>query len=360
MPRLFVHRPHGPSRTLHRSRALLLLLAIPLLTHAHTGQEEWSGRVIDINDGRPVPQVSVRLFDLELHELASATTSRTGRYVLPAVLVEAMIVVRIPGGSQALLNLPAGSVLGSELEDIRINSVMDLPVNALVKDANSDLPLLGTQVTVTDTRDGSLLFTGGTDANGIVQGQIADRRYGDDLNIQLEFEREGYFPKAVLVDWTILTFIEQELAGPEQMVLTPIELGTDMAKAMALPPIYFDLREATIRPDAAVVLDRVATMLRLDPSIHIDLRSHTDSRASSAYNDALSQRRAARTRSYLVGAGVAPERINAKGWGERQLVNHCSDGVECSDAQHQMNRRTEFIITRCEGCGARSTSNAAR
>lgn len=80
------------------------------------------------------------------------------------------------------------------------------------------------------------------------------------------------------------------------------------------------------------------------PTMVIDIRSHTDSRASYAYNDRLSERRAQSTRQWLIDQGISPSRLTAKGYGERQLINRCADGVQCTDEEHQANRRSEFIV----------------
>ena len=77
----------------------------------------------------------------------------------------------------------------------------------------------------------------------------------------------------------------------------------------------------------------------------LDIRSHTDSRASFKYNEDLSDRRAKSTISWLIQNGVTADRLTGKGYGETQLVNKCSDGVDCTENEHQMNRRSEFIIT---------------
>jgi len=77
----------------------------------------------------------------------------------------------------------------------------------------------------------------------------------------------------------------------------------------------------------------------------LDIRSHTDSRASHQYNEALSNRRAKSTIEWLINNGVATNRLTGRGYGETQLVNLCSDGVQCTEEEHQMNRRSEFIIT---------------
>jgi outer membrane protein OmpA-like peptidoglycan-associated protein len=228
---------------------------------------------------------------------------------------------------------------------------MDLPVNAIIRDRETDEWLQGVGVTVKDSRDGVILFMGTTDEKGITQGQIPDRRYGDDVNIEVTFKRKGYFTKTIRVDFRVWMFLDQTLTGPEGVGMSPVLTGIDMAKAMNLRPIYFDYREHKIRSDAAGELDLVAQVMRTNPGIRIDLRSHTDSRASTEYNDALSQRRANSSRQYLINEGVEADRITAKGYGERQLVNNCGDGMECSEEQHQENRRTEFIITECKECG---------
>ena len=82
------------------------------------------------------------------------------------------------------------------------------------------------------------------------------------------------------------------------------------------------------------------------PNIVIEARSHTDSRASDEYNVTLSQNRAQSTVDYIISRGIANNRISAKGFGETQLVNKCANGVPCSEGEHQVNRRTEFVIVR--------------
>jgi len=109
--------------------------------------------------------------------------------------------------------------------------------------------------------------------------------------------------------------------------------------------IYFDYSEARIRPDAALELDKVIRVLRLCPNVKLLASSHTDSRASYDYNLTLSQRRSASVVGYLLRNGhFKPDRIIATGYGEARLSNKCSDGVKCTEKQHQANRRTHFEI----------------
>ncbi len=124
-----------------------------------------------------------------------------------------------------------------------------------------------------------------------------------------------------------------------------VKVGDDIADVFGINLIYFDLDKWNIRPDAAIDLAKILDVLEQYPTMKLDIRSHTDCRASAAYNEKLSDRRAKSTRDWLISKGVSPARLTAKGYGESQLINRCSDGVECTEAEHQLNRRSQFIIT---------------
>lgn len=118
----------------------------------------------------------------------------------------------------------------------------------------------------------------------------------------------------------------------------------DLAKILGIRIIYFDLDKHYIRKDAALELQKIADIMKEYPQMKIDVRSHTDSRYATDYNQKLSQRRANASRAWLIKQGIAPERLIATGYGESKLVNECADGIKCTDEQHQENRRSEFII----------------
>ena len=86
-------------------------------------------------------------------------------------------------------------------------------------------------------------------------------------------------------------------------------------------------------------------VLKEYPTMKVDVRSHTDSRQTKKYNEKLSDRRAKSTIEWMVKDGIQSNRISGKGYGETQLLNKCADGVQCSEEEHQLNRRSEFIIT---------------
>lgn len=124
-----------------------------------------------------------------------------------------------------------------------------------------------------------------------------------------------------------------------------VAVGDDLGKCFGIKMIYFDLDKYNIRTEAAIDLEKILDVLNQHPDMKLDIRSHTDSRASHQYNLRLSDQRAKATLNWLIKNGVAKNRLTAKGYGETQLVNNCSDGVNCTEEQHQMNRRSEFIIT---------------
>lgn len=115
-------------------------------------------------------------------------------------------------------------------------------------------------------------------------------------------------------------------------------------KPIVLDNIYYDLDKWAIRPDAAMELDRLVQVLEKNPKIQIELSSHTDSRAGDQYNMILSDKRAKAAVQYIISKGIDAKRMKWKGYGESKLVNNCKNDVQCTEEEHQKNRRTEFKV----------------
>ena len=124
----------------------------------------------------------------------------------------------------------------------------------------------------------------------------------------------------------------------------PLQVNDDLFKRLQLQPIYFDFDKAVIRRDAAIELMKIVEVMRAYPTMKIDVRSHTDSRGNDQYNLTLSDRRVQATIKWMNEQGIDVNRLSGRGYGETQLLNHCSNGVHCSESEHQVNRRSEFII----------------
>ncbi len=120
----------------------------------------------------------------------------------------------------------------------------------------------------------------------------------------------------------------------------PFPVGT----VIVFEKIYYDFNKSAIRTGAARELDEAVRIMQSYPSINIQLSSHTDSRGGNVYNQKLSNSRAESAKRYMVARGIAPSRISTLGMGENALRNRCANGVNCSEEEHQYNRRTEFKV----------------
>lgn len=123
-----------------------------------------------------------------------------------------------------------------------------------------------------------------------------------------------------------------------------IKKGDDLTDKLKLKPIYFDFNGYNIRQSSKKELEKVITLMKDRPNISIQVNSYTDSRGRDEFNMKLSKNRAKSTVDYIIKAGIAKERISGEGYGETQLLNHCSNGVKCTEQEHELNRRSEFII----------------
>lgn len=120
--------------------------------------------------------------------------------------------------------------------------------------------------------------------------------------------------------------------------------GIGIANVRILKNIYYDFDKYNIRTDAVKDLDKLYSYMLEHPNINVLLSSHTDSRGSHGYNDKLGENRSQSARAYLLKKGISKERIEIDYHGERKLVNHCKNDVDCHGDHHQENRRTEIYL----------------
>jgi outer membrane protein OmpA-like peptidoglycan-associated protein/tetratricopeptide (TPR) repeat protein len=137
-----------------------------------------------------------------------------------------------------------------------------------------------------------------------------------------------------------------KLGNPLTVGGTKIRQSIKAGDVIELKNIYYDFDQYYIRSEAAGDLDDLAFLMQTFPSMEIELSSHTDARATDSYNRTLSSNRAKSAKEYLMKKGIAGNRIKAVGYGESRPRNKCKDGVECSEYEHQVNRRTEVFVTK--------------
>ncbi|MGB5171945.1 OmpA family protein [Eudoraea sp.] len=222
------------------------------------------------------------------------------------------------------------------LELVPLNFECIQPITGTVRDKITNEVLVGATVKIINEQNEEEQTTI-TDENGnyILS---CDCNKGNFVRAQTQgyLPAEEYLPSSTGKPQIVDFYLEREIikAG----------FGDDLAKLLQLSTIYFDFGKYNIRPDAEVEIQKVIVAMEKYPSLKIKANSHTDSRGKDSFNLWLSQKRAEATVAYMISQGIQADRLKGEGYGETRLVNQCDDGVRCSSEEHQLNRRSEFII----------------
>ncbi|WP_270090019.1 OmpA family protein [Sphingobacterium sp. SYP-B4668] len=194
----------------------------------------------------------------------------------------------------------------------------------------------------------SELLDGSTATMFDAKGKLLSTFHVNGSNFERELEKKTAYKVVVTKEGYMSdsTFIAAIHPTKDTTVFATFNLQPVNKKGITfvLDNIYYDFDKSDIRKDAAVVLDQLVNVMNENPTLKIELSSHTDSRGSDSYNLKLSDRRAKSAVDYIISRGVAKERLVSKGYGETRLVNNCANGVKCSEAEHQANRRTEVEV----------------
>ncbi len=177
---------------------------------------------------------------------------------------------------------------------------------------------------------------------------LTNNKLNDQLNYSVTLSKSGFLTKSVDFTHKIVKPGLINMNEKLDVSLGKVEIGVDLSTLINIKPIYFDLGKYEIRKDAAVELDKIVKVMNEYPTMEIELGSHTDCRSSIASNLKLSDNRARASAEYIKKRISNPQRIFGKGYGESKLKVDCPcEGVvksNCSEDEHQKNRRTEFII----------------
>ncbi len=210
------------------------------------------------------------------------------------------------------------------------------PVSGRVMDDISNEPLIGATVKVIDENNEEISSVA-TDTQG---------KYTVSLDCN-----QGNFVRAMMEDYIPSEEYLAKSAGEPMIIDFSLErntvsagFGDDLSKLLQLSVIYFDYNKYNIRKDSEIEVEKIIAAMEKYPSLTIKVNAHTDSRGKDSYNLWLSQKRAEATVAYMVKKGIAEDRLSSEGFGETKLINDCANGVECSPAKHELNRRSEFII----------------
>ncbi len=220
-------------------------------------------------------------------------------------------------------------------------------IEGTITDSATGEPLIRTDIIVLDN-SGNILHQAVSDVKGKYKIKVPC-----DASYVIRAELENFIPKEVTLETTdVFEFIHNlpislTNINSEKILSSTfkINVGDDLSKVLQLDPIYFDLDDAKINPQAEVELQKIISAMNKYPKLKIEVRSHTDSRSSYWYNKKLSVKRMRATVQYIIEkGGINWRRIRGRAYGERRLINNCTDDVPCTEEQHQENRRSEFIV----------------
>ncbi|MEH6536663.1 MAG: OmpA family protein [Psychroserpens sp.] len=223
-----------------------------------------------------------------------------------------------------------GGLGGDDVYAIKkLQPLCDVLITGTVTDSKTGEPINAASVTLFDDQ-GNMVLSKVTNADGTVEFIVECGKQSG-----LEVVMDGYESQKITVS------ASEEEEEEVSIMLDPIEeiVGPEMVN---LNPIYFEFDKSNVTAQAAFELDKLVQIMNKYPDMVISAMSHTDSRGSAPYNERLSDRRAKTTVQYVISKGIDKARISGMGKGENELKVDC--GSNCTDEEHQMNRRSEFII----------------
>ncbi len=225
--------------------------------------------------------------------------------------------------------------------------IVDKPllVRGTVIDSLTGKPIPNAIINLLDVVDGSAVALN-SDMNGAFELNLPHGK-----SYRAEAMMDTYFARNLAIETPVDPLVRDmsiEIALVPTSTLRDDEYASSIREGdrFELPEIRWDYDSYRLRQEAKPALALVAEFLQNRPGIEVELRSHCDSRGRDAYNQRLSENRAGSAAQYLLDLGVSPDQLHPVGVGEAELLNECSNGVPCSEAKHQENRRTEFLIVR--------------
>ncbi|MFY0598603.1 MAG: OmpA family protein [Cyclobacteriaceae bacterium] len=291
-----------------------------------------TGKVQEKETGKSIPQATVFAMNSTGDTLGSILSDSNGGYQMDLPKTAGVLITAKKNHFSQVgeLKVALNSTLNSIVLDPLVMVENILEVNAAEEKSGE---LISNAFQVVATLENSELAEAKNESKNLYY-VLAGEQY------LIVSAKEGFYTKRDTVS------LDTAFMGTKRFTakLKKIVIG----ESIRLDHIYYDVNSANLRLESEVELDKVVVFMQDNSHIKIELSSHTDSRGSASYNQRLSQKRAESATQYLIDHGIEKDRIIPKGYGERKLVNRCSDGVRCSAGEHQENRRTEIKILKNE------------
>lgn len=235
------------------------------------------------------------------------------------------------------------------IQDVTLEKDPGFALLATITDKQSKSGLDSVRVVLINNMNGEQ-ETVYTNNKGEIFRPIRDKKLNDRVSYNIRLEKSGYVSKGTTYNRVLDKEGRYVISDEMNLSMDKMDVGVDLAKAADLKPIFFDVGKFAIRPDAAIELDKIVKVMNENPTMVVELGSHTDCRGSAAKNQELSQKRAIASADYIKARISNPTRIYGMGYGETKLLNGCAcegkNNPKYTEAQHQVNRRTEFLVIR--------------
>lgn len=293
-----------------------------------------NGVVVNNDTREKVSNAEVKITNSKTGEILTVTTDENGNF---SHKLKTHTAYTITAGKEKfeLVNTESISTEGirtSKNFDVELKlSSLYLTFVGTVVDSKTKLPLTNATFKLKETNNADeQSFT--TDS----KGQITT-----ELKKNLEFGVHASAHDYLATNESLST---KNVIGTKLEKTFELTLFAKKGDVVKLDHIYYDYGKWDLRDEGKAELDKLVEYLAENPTVKIELSSHTDSRNTSTANQKLSQKRAESCVNYLISKGISKDRMIAKGYGETKLVNGCKDGVTCTEEEHQQNRRTEVKI----------------
>lgn len=234
--------------------------------------------------------------------------------------------------------------------DFEMKKDNGVEISLLLIANETGLAVEGATVRMIDNKTNKVFVRRLSDPTGRVMQPMLELKEGDSLDLTVKISKEGYLTKEVNFKYKVETM--QDIALDEiygnalKMNRAGLEEGIDLSSMTDVEPLRFAPGSSALDFDITRQLDKIVAFMKENKSIRIKLRSHTDSRGEAKDNLKLSKDRAKVAVDYIISEGISSSRISGAGMGEKEIINHCRDEIECSEKEHMENARTEYIITK--------------
>jgi len=297
------------------------------------------GHVEDAGTLLPLDNALVRIYDEDGNLVTESYTDVDGLYDFEIKPKKCRYTIEISNGKDY-------SVETLEIEhcdqmlpiyDMGVSRINELKYMAIgtIRDAEAEAPIAGFKAELFNAQSDLKLAEVITADDGFVEFKLKS-----ETDYKVAFSKEGWFAKSAAFTTKGMDPGVIEINKYVDLLFDEIIVN----KAIEVENIFYDLNKFFVREDAKPELDKLVKMMTDNPSIVIELSSHTDSQGRDDYNEALSEQRAKAAVDYIMAKGISANRIKSKGYGETQIRNRCTNGVRCSDKEHEYNRRTEFKV----------------